>query len=616
MPLSAASKGVNGSNGDGNGYLDDTNAIMKVWVESVHAKVQARNGSRSSEDLSSLKTADADLSITVTSFEHLERRMRRHISLQQQRRNALLAVYGLPVELLVRIFLLSLQHSFCTDGYVKRLQNLACVCTRWAELVKETALLWGVAASNDPSSTVRRALSKSKDAPLDVRYTGEERVKSMLAPFLKSVAQHSHRWRSLDLVLADREVEDSIMQLPTPILNDLRIVHNTGLQSELFIPNEKLHRLRHLCLTGRPILWEPNALSRLESLELRNLGPTGRPTMSHLIAMLEVSQGIVALTLDQLRLDDPDDLAASAENASPLELPKLTDLSLERLPLSAVRVILTRIRIPICHRLRVQCTYKPHIPVLDSHLTTHLTEQIQAILATAGKLKIFLTPDKMEFSASSEETHTWDPTTPNVWVQIALPTRPLPGPIEWLSNVVSTMAQAPTISLIIDSPRWSSDLIPAPAILPYVNLLHIIDNEKEAASWIQRLSERLPSSEDDDGVPPWTLARMTRLVFHSCYPKVGDLVEMLSRRYGGRGGVVTGQQERQPQSSRDPAPLKLLQITGNNGLSRDMIDQLESIVGSETCVWDDNDEGEGLEDEDGDGYPDSNEDWPDDNDNV
>ncbi|KAG8878183.1 hypothetical protein FRB97_002734 [Tulasnella sp. 331] len=585
--------------GDGEDeFTDDIDNMMRIWVESVHVKV--RRCPRSIEGLLNVDGADADLAIMETSFCHLERRMRRHIGLQQRQRNALLPISRLPLELLARILFFSLQLSHSPVGYVKKLQNVAQVCTSWSELVKDTAMFWGVAASSDPTPAILRAVSKSRDAPLDVWYFGRSGAESQRASFLKTVVEHSQRWRSLCLSGADRDVEDRLMQLSTPILHDLEINHDQGLRrreglkGDFFVPNEKLYPLRHLELSGRPILWEPSALSRLESLELRNLGPTGRPTMTHLVAILRASPGLVALTLDQLRLDDPDNIA---HDNVPVELPKLTDLTLSRLPVRGLRDLLTRIHIPICRRLQVDCTYRPHTTVLDAQ-TAHLGPPIQAILSARGKAKLRLTPDKFELSTVDDAPNV-DSSTPNVFIYLLLPSDPSRGLMVWMNLVISSMIHPPTINLIIEAPKWSSELTPPPLdILPYVDLLHIIESEREAAAWIKLLSERVVLA---DGEARWTLSRMTRLVFHSCSPDANDLIGMIRSRYGRRGGsMVISQQDEagtQPQSSKDPAPLKQLQVTGYNPLNSEDLEQLESIVGS-ACKWDNNDEGEGLDEED------------------
>ncbi|KAG8868702.1 hypothetical protein FRB97_002049, partial [Tulasnella sp. 331] len=99
------------------------------------------------------------------------------------------------------------------------------------------------------------------------------------------------------------------------------------------------------------------------------------------------------------------------------------------------------------------------------------------------------------------------------------------------------MTRPPTIGLIIEA-RKSSKLIPPPLdILPYVDLLQIINSKKEAVAWIQLLHERVPSA---DGESQWMLPRMTHLMFRSCHLSTDDFMEMLDRRYGRRRGKMTG----------------------------------------------------------------------------
>ncbi|KAG8868976.1 hypothetical protein FRB97_001750, partial [Tulasnella sp. 331] len=209
--------------GDGEDeFVNDIQSVMKVWIQTVHVKIQTRNET-SSEVRNTTESSDADIALLETSYYHLERHMWRHICLQKQHRNKLLPISQLPDELLVRIIYFSLQQSFSPTDYVEELQNVAQVCTAWSEVVKGTALLWGVASSHDPIAIVRRALSKSGSAPLDIWYNGIWDTTSQRALFLQIVIEQSYRWRSLDLRAADRDVENRLMQLATPMLCDLKI---------------------------------------------------------------------------------------------------------------------------------------------------------------------------------------------------------------------------------------------------------------------------------------------------------------------------------------------------------------------------------------------------------
>ncbi|KAG8868972.1 hypothetical protein FRB98_003100 [Tulasnella sp. 332] len=447
---------------------------------------------------------------------------------------------------------------------------------------------------------------------------------------------------------AERVVEDLLMQLSTPMLHDLTIHHgnhatgsdfpdlldelwagpggrtrgwtpnaysyeimdlgvdeldtwwgvvdgeevqNAELQDHLCIPNDKLYTLAHLTLRGDFILWEANALSPLESLEVRSLGPTG-PTITQLITILRASCGLVTLTLDRLRLNDSDTLA---HHTAPVELSRLSDFALSRVSVRILCKLLAHIRIPTCRRLKLNSTHKPEVRVLDSQ-TAHLGPPIQAILSATGTANIHLTSKKIEISAGLGDAVNVDSITPGHSLYLYFPSDPSPGPVDWLNRVLSSMIQPPTINLIIEVLNTSSELIPLPFDMPrHVDQPCIMGGETNAAMWIQLLSEPLTLA---NGEAQWTLPRMTHLVFHSCSPNPEALSKMIGRRYGGRGeSMVTDQQDdvgSQLQSNKDPVPLKQLQISGYNPLSGDDLEKLESIVGSEACVWDDNDKGEGL----------------------
>ncbi|KAG8862138.1 hypothetical protein FRB96_002168 [Tulasnella sp. 330] len=109
-------------------FVNDIQSVMKVWIQTVHVKIQTRNET-SSEVWNTTESSDADIALLETSYYHLERHMQRHISLQKQHRNKLLPISQLPNELLVRIIYFSLQYSFSPTDYAEELQNVAQVCT-------------------------------------------------------------------------------------------------------------------------------------------------------------------------------------------------------------------------------------------------------------------------------------------------------------------------------------------------------------------------------------------------------------------------------------------------------------------------------------------------------
>ncbi|KAG8862139.1 hypothetical protein FRB96_002169 [Tulasnella sp. 330] len=259
------------------------------------------------------------------------------------------------------------------------------------------------------------------------------------------------------------------LAVQTPHTDSTSWVNNLGGKA-FHIPNEKLYPLRHFRIVGRSTLWEPKALSRLESLELRNPGHVRRIKITEIITILRSSEGLVILTLDQLQLDDLDVIA---HDTAPVELSRLTDLTLSSLPLHGLHELLTRIRVPICRRLIVDCTDRPYATILDSQ-TAHLGPPIQAILSATRNARLHITPDKVQLFATLDDS-PW-----SVFVYLHLPSSRSSGPMDWLNHTLSSMIRPPTIGLIIEA-QISSKLIPPPLdILPYVDLLHIVNSKKEA----------------------------------------------------------------------------------------------------------------------------------------
>ncbi|KAG8870322.1 hypothetical protein FRB97_009867 [Tulasnella sp. 331] len=315
--------------------------------------------------------------------------------------------------------------------------------------------------------------------------------------------------------------------------------------------------------------------------------------MTQLIAIFRASPGLVVLTLDLLHFEDPDHFT---HDIVPVDLSRLTDLMLSRLSVRSLRDLLTHIRIPTCHRLKANCTHEPQVRVFDSQ-TAHLGSPIREILSATGLANIHLTPDTVEISTMLDDPANVGTATPNCALYLHLPSGPSLGPIGWLSRVFSAMIPPPTINLIIQAPTRSSQIIPLPSsLLPYVGQLCIIGSGTEAAMWIRLLSEPVTLA---NGEAQWTLPHLTRLVFDSCRPDAEDLIKMIRRRYGGQGGTaVTSRQddvEQQLQPSREPVPLKYLQINSADWtlLSSQQMETLRSIVGSEACLirgWENVDE--------------------------
>ncbi|KAG8920624.1 hypothetical protein FRC00_009742 [Tulasnella sp. 408] len=148
-------------------------------------------------------------------------------------------IHSLPVEILSLIF-----HTVCEDikassvsmwEDVKRpppLLNILLVSSYWNQVAVATPSLWTFTAIyrenfETARERVRRNLERSKDCPLNVvvrvrHFTGSEDINAFDLLF-EEVAQHSHRWRTLEFNHLTSRARNALEQAPLPRLVSLAI---------------------------------------------------------------------------------------------------------------------------------------------------------------------------------------------------------------------------------------------------------------------------------------------------------------------------------------------------------------------------------------------------------
>ncbi|KAG9016488.1 hypothetical protein FRB93_010737 [Tulasnella sp. JGI-2019a] len=263
-------------------------------------------------------------------------------------RNDTIHVHQLPLETILRVFELSLHVDEPKyPSHLSRLQRLASVCTRWCDAVKHSPMLWRIARSSDPLRIVRIFLSRSQNVPLHVFVGDAGYTNPAIAPFLLCTLPHSRRWSALRIDGLERSAEllRRVLDVPTPILKELRISRDRRLGGSIDIPNEELTHLRHLHLQGSVIRFDPGALSGLTTLCLYGLSDPTCPSISEILSILRNSTAIVQLTLGDI--NPPGEIPL---NYPILQLEHLTDLALRKLTCQLTHDILTLLRMPICRR--------------------------------------------------------------------------------------------------------------------------------------------------------------------------------------------------------------------------------------------------------------------------
>ncbi|KAG8900542.1 hypothetical protein FRB99_005981 [Tulasnella sp. 403] len=114
------------------------------------------------------------------------------IAALNKRRNALLPIHQLPVELLIDIFVTFLSHS--EKGTWNTLWTLARVTSRWWEIVVHTPRLWVAANILDGPGAVATSLRKSASLPLQILCNDSWSSKDAVRTFIDSP-----RWLNIRL---------------------------------------------------------------------------------------------------------------------------------------------------------------------------------------------------------------------------------------------------------------------------------------------------------------------------------------------------------------------------------------------------------------------------------
>ncbi|KAG8950002.1 hypothetical protein FRC04_008081 [Tulasnella sp. 424] len=257
-------------------------------------------------------------------------------------------INGLPMELLCNILWLAISPS----NTRRDLCRLSLVCRLWWGWIESSALFWTYISPEDGPTYVRRALEKSKDAPIDIRYPRHESLGMTLEALLVEAGPHIARWRSLSALqplepVSWKSAFTALTTTPAPILKTLKLKLSDQSRSTsqdtiiLFGGAPASPSLENLYLNQIPVAIGPLRLSGLMSLNLKRV-----VTIStlELFEILRASPG-----LETLRLEENTGLAAVESRPSavePIELPKLRSLTVQLIDHGAANCLHSTIRIP------------------------------------------------------------------------------------------------------------------------------------------------------------------------------------------------------------------------------------------------------------------------------
>ncbi|KAG9030553.1 hypothetical protein FRB95_003814 [Tulasnella sp. JGI-2019a] len=439
--------------------------------------------------------------------------------------------------------------------------------------------------SQYPLKTLDLVISKSKNAPLDIRFTEWRAIPP--EEFWTRVLPHSHKCRSLQLAGGVWE-QKKVVEAHYPILTDLKITdeHSWNFPAAhrcaLDIPNNMIYNLRHLHLADGWFRWDLGALAGLRALTLEwldNTNDAGCPSTSQLIAVLHASPGLVALHLGTLHLDD-----SSAVEAAPVHLDHLVELVLQYLPFPSLLSITTAIRIPNCSKITLIARDRPKDVVVTKVDTAHLYALIRSILERIGACCATLGSQNVELAG----TTSWN----SVGIHIVLPVTCFQNPLDWFDTILDPISPLSTLSLSLElsSAPHVTSMVPTTVRGDAIITSNLADNRDGAVlmNYLSRPAVR-------DGTERWAFRDLSHLELVVDGVDVQRIVDMVRLRAGGAEKL----------SKSFPRRLRTLHITHEEMIGEDDKKSLRDFLENDAellCIHrppisDSGSEHEGEEDE-------------------
>ncbi|KAG8889101.1 hypothetical protein FRB99_004026, partial [Tulasnella sp. 403] len=207
------------------------------------------------------------------------------IARQNRLRNALLPIHQLPGEL----FLMILQTCHDFYGYegwttdANNLHRLVQVSTFWRDTIFSSPWFWRVLRDTDREEVMEAMLERNPTADLVLRV--ESGSSYSRRRFIKTMVDHSHRWRAIYFVNSYPGEELLALQNATYAnLQDLSLILSRGSNMKKFILSAG-QPLRYLELSRVSIPWECPRLHGLKSIRLEYLD-ADLPSLPQLVAIL------------------------------------------------------------------------------------------------------------------------------------------------------------------------------------------------------------------------------------------------------------------------------------------------------------------------------------------
>ncbi|KAG9018937.1 hypothetical protein FRB90_008131 [Tulasnella sp. 427] len=366
----------------GNGFLR-RNGIQEVYFgerlsETPFTEAFIKSNVKVIADGSGSALQAVDREIRV--LKELSKKLDTYVPQKARERNVILCpIYRLPLELLVRIFHLTLPPVEEPHGPV--LQSLRRVSRGWRETVDRTRWLWQQAHGTDGILHLEQVMRNSQGAVLDVYWSCGQDAGTDFGDFIYIVGNETYRWRSATLSLEVAQlkaVQDALdregaSQLEELTLSQCKASPTTSEPSQL-LGNLDLPRLRTLSISNLPVELSYLVASALQRLHLRSI----RTVPMDFLSLLQELPVLQELSLEHVYLDP---LTSIEEDDSSVLLEKLAQLHILTDSTLIASWILAKVDIPSCNNFQLDMNLERSFTRLASFSHPRLSQFRKAVRA-------------------------------------------------------------------------------------------------------------------------------------------------------------------------------------------------------------------------------------------
>lgn len=228
----------------------------------------------------------------------------------RRQQNAHLPISRLPMEILVHIAYSSL--AALDKGTDRRPVAFAGVCTSWYAIAHASPLLWSFVSTSIPSTTLREALKKSQNVPLeiycaspikqdDIELLALERTRWTCLTVRYWIPWRPGVGRSEDLLAMASKAVRALLDGEAPLLRAFDLsVHGTDVPESPF--RHMTPALQHVRMEGPKGYVELGHFRGLHTLAFVDV--CSKTTTSDFVNVLRASPMLVDIFLEHLSLDD------------------------------------------------------------------------------------------------------------------------------------------------------------------------------------------------------------------------------------------------------------------------------------------------------------------------